>query len=403
VPVSQTSLAMQVMNSINASGTAANIASWAGNANQEWYVERQGDGSYKIYAFSAKNSLQMLDYGSSTGSGQPVLTQEDKAVSGVSDNSQRWWLSNVGGSFRLIPYNAGSGGTATLEVSGGADAGVGASMQVNAYSGGTNQKFTFTSISTPTVLVNAKKGLPTASGDIGDANMVAAASKMNCTWIYNWSINPPSNLPAGIEFVPEVWGWSGDTNITNEVLTANPNGKHVLGYNEPDFPFSVGGSQMDESVGITGFQYISALKAHGFTIGSPSCAVDSGTWMQTFMSQATSSTYHYNIDFIGFHNYVSDSGGAAAAYSVLGFLDYVHSLYPGYPIWVTEAGASNLSSTQEGLTFVRILCQGFQSRSFVQRYCLFTSQAPTSSGFGAYSLINTDGSLTAAGKLYARM
>lgn len=401
-PTSQTARALDVYGMANSNGATVDIWSWNGGPNQNWYVERQTDGSYKIYAYSSKNSLQMLDYASTTN-GQTVLTQEDKAVNGVSDSSQRWWFTSVGSNYRIVPFAASPTGTATLQIRGGTGAGNGAAAEIGTYSNATNQRFSLTAITTPSVLVNLKKGLPAASSGVGDANMVAATGKMNCSWMYNWSINPSPNIPAGVEFVPQVWGWYGDTTITSQVLAANPGAKVVLGYNEPDFGFDAGGAQMDVTSGLIGFQYVSALKPHGFRIGGPSPALASEAWMQTFMSQVKSPTYNYNMDFIGFHNYSYDTNGASAAYNILGYLDYVHSLYPTYPIWVTEVGAANLPNTQEGLTFVKILCQGLQSRSFVERWCLFSSQVPSSSGFGASALINTDGTLTAAGKLYSRM
>ena len=400
-PRNKTASSLNVWGAANVNGTSVVQWGYTSGANAQFYVEKQTDGSYKIYAYCAKNSLQMLDYGGTITNGTLVHTWEDLAVDGASDVNQRYWLKDLGNGYcRIIPYNAGTAGTATLEIKGGAGAADGSALDISAYTGTTNQQFQFAAVSTPSILVNPKKGLP-ASGVAGDANMISAAAKMNCTWIYNWGLTRPAGIPAGIAYVPMVWGWYGDTNVANEVIAGAPGSNIVLSYNEPDGTFDSGGAQMDVNTqGLPGYAYVSSLKSHGWTIGGPACAVDSDAWMQTFMSGAASKGYA--VDFIGFHNYDYSTNGAQAAYSILGFADYVYSLY-GKPMWATEFAPANLPNTAEAATFVRIVCQGFQSRSFIQRYSMFTSEAPSASGLGASALVNTDGSLTAAGKLYGRM
>lgn len=400
-PHNKTTSCLNVWGLGNSNGTSVLMWGYTTTCNEQWYVEKQTDSSYKIYAYCAKNSLQMLDYGGSITNGSAVHTWEDLAVDGASDVNQRWYLKDLGNGYcRIIPYNAGTNGTATLEFQGGAGSTDGAPLDISAYTATTNQQFSFQAVTTPAVLPNPKKGLP-ASGNQGAANMMSAAAKMNCTWIYDWGLTRPTGVPAGIQYVPMVWGWYGDTNIANEVLAGAPGANVVLSYNEPDGTFDSGGSQMDVNTqGLPGYAYISGLKSHGWTIGGPACAVDSDTWMQTFMTGAA--TAHYNVDFIGFHNYDYSTTGAQAAYSILGFADYVHSLY-NKPMWATEFAPANLPNTAEAATFVRIVCQGFQSRSYIQRYSMFSSELPAASGLGASSLVNADGTLTAAGKLYGRM
>jgi hypothetical protein len=158
---------------------------------------------------------------------------------------------------------------------------------------------------------------------------------------------------------------------------------------------------MTVETALAGFRFISALKANGLAIGGPACAVDSDDWMKSFMSQATAPPFRYNMDFIGYHTYASADNPVAAADGVLGFCDYIWKLYHK-PIWATEWAPTHLSKA-DSLIFIRLVCQGFQSRAFVQRYAMFTSEPPAETGMGASCLVNTDGSLTDAGKLYARM
>ena len=395
---SQPSMGISVAGNVNASGTNVDLLAYTSLPNKQWRVEKEADGSYKIYCFNEINSLQMLDNGGHTTNGGVVHTWEDLAVDGSTDTNQRWRLVDLGnGYLRLTPTAAGLTSTVALAVTGGAGAGSGANLQIATWTGGTHEQFLFTPISAITYNKNPKKGLPT-----GTSILDAAASTMHCTWAYNWGYHRGTSLASSIEYVPMVWGWTNDTNIANEVMSANPGAKNILGYNEPDEPNSVGGSNMTVSTALTGFQYISGLKASkGLGIISPACAIDSDDWMKSFMSQALAAPYSYNIDYVGFHNYIGSTTAQQDINDFFGFLDYVHTLY-NKPMWVTEFAPTNLSNT-EALKFIRLACQGLQSRSYVSRYSMFSSEAPASSGMGTSALVNADGSLTNCGQLYGRM
>lgn len=77
----------------NGSGTGVSLYPANKTSNQQWLVERQDDGAYKIYAFSGQNSLQMLDAANGlTANGTPVKTWEDNG-----NDAQRWYFQSVGG------------------------------------------------------------------------------------------------------------------------------------------------------------------------------------------------------------------------------------------------------------------------------------------------------------------
>ena len=397
-PLSQVNGAVAVANSGNVAGTAITSEIKRNSPSEEWLVEKQSDGSYKLSAYCAINSLEMLDLpsGSSLSSKPAAVTGDDDTVLGATDTTQRWYLVPITRGYRIVPYSSGPSGTSTLTALPAPSKTAGGALQVQPNGNFQSQRFAFRAVATPTVLVNAKKGIPT-----GSSALDTGVGAMHCSWTYNWSINADSSLPASVLFVPMIFGYYGDTNVGNEMLAQNPTTKYVLGYNEPDEPNSVGGSNLTVDDALTGFQYVSALKAKGLTVGGPACAIDSDSWMTSFMSQATSSPYNYNIDFIGFHDYPSQSNVDDAAYGYLGFLDAVYNQYK-LPIWATEFAPTSLSSA-DALTFIRIVCQGLNSRSYVQRYSMFTSESPATSGMGDSALVNSDGSLTAAGQLYARM
>ncbi len=395
-PLNHAGNPVAVLSSANAGGSSV-VSEVKTNAPSEyWLLKQQGNGSYKVYAYSAKNSLQMLDLSSASSSTPLAVTGEDDVVDGTSDATQRWSIVPVTGGYQILPYNDKASGTAVLTMHSAVAPATYGTLQMEPPVNGRNQTFALTAVASPPVLFNPKKGIPT-----GSAGLDKGAVSMHCSWTYNWSTTKDSGLASSIEFVPMVWGWNGDTNIGNEVLAQNPNMKEVLGYNEPDEPNSVGGSDMTVDNALQGFQYISALKSDGITIGGPACAVDTDDWMSSFMSQATAAPYSYNIDFIGFHDYAGESNVYDAAYGYLGFLDAVYKQY-NLPIWATEFAPTNLAPSDVP-TFIRIVCQGLESRSYVVRYSMFTSEAPAASGMGDSALVNSDGSLTAAGNLYARM
>jgi hypothetical protein len=380
---------LSVQGAANASGTPVVNGTHRSDPAAQWMLEAEPDGSYKIYAFNGMNSLQMLDHGGQAANEDAVCTNEDLAVDGQDDTNQKWWLTEQSnGAYEIVSASTGS-----KCLTQGASS---APATLSAFASKRSQLFLLTPISHATLLVNPKKGIPT-----GTPALDAAAGLLHCSWVYNWGMKRPAGLPSQIEYVPMVWGWWGDTSIGQKVLADAPGSKEVLGFNEPDFPNKYGGSNIPVDQALTAFKYVSDLKSQGLTIGGPACGVDSDDWMKTFMSQAQSSPYNYHIDFIGFHTYQKDPTPEGAAAGVLGFCDYVYSIYHK-PIWATEFAPTHLSNT-DAMTFVRLVCQGFQKRAYVQRYSMFTSEHPSDTGMGTSALVNPDGTLTNVGRIYARM
>jgi hypothetical protein len=397
LPKSPAGTVLEVAAMANIAGSGVDIAKPTKSPNQQWLVQPTDDGAYRIYAYNGMNSFEMLDYGGITTDGQPVLLADDDAAMNHDDGSQKWYFTDVGNSYyRIIPFTAGTGSTASLAIAGGPHVDPGAAIQISTFDASPSQEFTLKLVANPAVLPNPKKGLPTSN-----TMLEKAAGLMHCSWTYNWSTKAGPDIPPGIEFVPMVWGDYGGKDIGQKVLADAPGCKEVLGYNEPDNPNSEGGSNIAVDKALTDFQYISDLKSKGLIIGGPAAGVDVDAWMKTFMSQATAQPYNYNIDFIGFHDYASETNVEGAAYGMLGYADAVYKLYHK-PMWVTEFAPTHLSP-KDSVTFVRIVCQGFNKRPFIERYSMFTSEPLTDSGFGASCLVNPDGTLTPAGVMYSRM
>ncbi len=392
-------MCLEVTGSTNASGTAVDMNTAAHTSNQQWLVQQQSDGTYKIYAFSSQNSLQMLDAGAGT-TGTAILTQEDEAVDGVTDTSQRWNFVDQGtGYYRIVPAEDGAGSTETLDIGGGDPTGyAGEPADIDGFTGSGNQLFKPDWSGPTQILPNPKKGVA-----LSDFN----AAGLNVSWVYTWEFTTPPDVPTGMEFVPMVWGWYGDTNIGFEVTAADTGMQNVLGYNEPDFPYS-GSSNMSVDEALTGFQYISSLSSQGIGIVSPAPAVDTCTlatvgtcydpWMVEFMQAATAAPYNYHFDAVAVHIYPGTDPAP--------FLSYIDSEYAKYqlPIWVTEFAPNGSGQTvAQAYSFVLGAVKGLNARPYVARYALFTIMTPSATDFGAGAMINTNGTYTTIGQLYSRL
>jgi RNA polymerase sigma factor (sigma-70 family) len=224
-----------------------------------------------------------------------------------------------------------------------------------------------------------------------------ALHNVGAGWYYNWaSNNNDVPGPAGVEFVPMIWGKADVTDAT--LRQARSEGKVLLGFNEPDM-----GGQANMSVDAALAAW-PRLAATGMRLGSPAVAYGgdtAGGWLDRFMTGAERKGLR--VDFITLHWYGSDFSGAAVG-QFLGYVDAVHKRY-GLPIWVTEYGLMNFGGAPKYPTgaqeaaFITGSTRGMESRSYVERYAWFGLPAVgDSAAFGLYS----DGdSPTEAGKAYA--
>ena len=182
-----------------------------------------------------------------------------------------------------------------------------------------------------------------------------------------------------------------------------PNMKEVLGYNEPDEPNSVGGSNMTVDEALQGFQYISALKSNGIAVGGPACAVDTDDWMSSFMSQATAAPYSYNIRF--YRLSMITRAKATSTMRLMAIWDFLDAVYKQYnlPIWATEFAPTNSGSDGRAHVYSDRLPGLAEPELCSTVLDVHQRSTGCTSGMGDSALVNSDGSLTAAGNLYARM
>jgi hypothetical protein len=373
----------------NSDETAVDIWDWGGNAapqaNQQWLVEAQGDGTYKIYAYSGKNSLQMLDLtGGSTDNGTQVNTYEDNG-----NNAQLWYFQDTGGGwYRIIPVNAGANGSRTLEVVGGNGATRGARTDIYDYWGGDNQVWRLDYAGPQSIIANGKKG-------ISGYDKAAMPTMFNASWLYTWGSDKPPTTPTGVEFVPMEWGYyGGDNSAWVQSVAAQPGVKNILGFNEPDHTDQ---ANLSVSDALTGFQYLAAA---GIPVGSPACADDYDSWFQQFMQGVTGQGLR--LDFITVHCYLEDP------YQFENYITGLHNWYWQYPLWITEFAPTDWASpsgvtTMDAANFMKIVVPWLNSQWYVARYAWYSGASPGTWTLGSAALVNTDGTPTDLGKLYSRM
>jgi hypothetical protein len=380
----QQGMALDVEGWGNANGTGVSLYTANHTSNQQWRVENQGDGTYKIYAFSGANSLQMLDTANgSTANLNPVKTWEDNG-----NDAQRWIFLPVGnGYYRIVPKNA-DGTAQTLEILGGNGAGLGARTDVYGYWGGDNQVFKVDDPGPQLYLNSPKKGLAGWESHIPD---------IHPSWFYTWGGDRPAGTSPSVEFVPMEWGYygnakNGSVNWLNGVKS-QPGVTTLLGFNEPD-----NSTQANLSVAsaLDGWQYMNQT---GLILGSPAAVHADDQWMRDFMAGAAQR--NYRVDFVTIHWY-----GGNDPNGFLGYVDYIHNLY-GKPVWITEFAPADWSgnhgiSPQQAWDFMRQVIPALNARSYVQRYSWF-SAGTGDAALGQSALYNDNGTLTELGKLYARM
>ncbi|MDI6101558.1 sigma-70 family RNA polymerase sigma factor [Actinoplanes sp. NEAU-A12] len=240
--------------------------------------------------------------------------------------------------------------------------------------------------------VSVKKG----AGVWRFAGAEAALKDVGAGWYYDWA---PSDDevpgPAGVEFVPMIWGAADVTDATLKRAAAE--GDVLLGFNEPDLPEQ---SNMTVEAALAAWP---RLQATGMRLVSPAVAVGADTpggWLDRFMTGAAGAGLR--VDAIALHWYGSDFS-AAAVNQFLGYVDAVHERY-GKPVWVTEfglidfGGSPRYPNDAQKVRFIQGAAAGLEKRSYVERYAWFGLPAVGDSvDFGLY----LDGdSPTEAGKAY---
>ena len=225
-----------------------------------------------------------------------------------------------------------------------------------------------------------------------------ALAESGASWYYNWAATPNGITgPAGVGFVPMIWGAA---NVTSTTLSqVKQEGNVLLGFNEPDMG---GQANMTPAQALDRWPQ---LMATGMTLGSPAVASGAATpggWLDQFIAGAK--TRGYRVDFITVHWYGGDFATGSAVQELESYLQSIYARYH-LPIWVTEFALTNFSggtatfpTEAQQAAFLTAATKMLDGLSYVQRYAWFA--LPTSSGSGTTGLFDPGPSVTPVGRAF---
>lgn len=242
-----------------------------------------------------------------------------------------------------------------------------------------------------------KKGLCLSSKKRPPQELARFLESVGARWLYNWNIEPPEKLPAGVEYIPMIYK---DRSVTDELLAKvksqarNHGYSELLGFNEPDAK-TQGNTSVEKALDAW-----PRLEASGLRLGSPACVHPDNEWMTAFMKGV--GERGLRVDFVCVHSY-----GGPSADSLVKRLEKVHALYKR-PIWITEFAVGdweakspekNRHKPERIAEFVNELLPKLEAMDIVERYSWFHSGI-NGNALGTSSLFNPDGSLTVVGDAY---
>ncbi len=239
-----------------------------------------------------------------------------------------------------------------------------------------------------------KKGVGTVARK--DGHWLKTIRQLDCRWFYSWGSNKPEGVPAGVDFIPMVWGyWGQKAEIARAGEAAKQVGiKELLGFNEPDEK-----SQSNLSV-EKALDAWPLLMETGLRLGSPGCVHPDREWMKAFMEGVKKRKLR--VDFVTMHSY-----GGTDVEAFMNRLEAVRKLFRR-PIWITEFAvgdwqaksvAQNRHKPEMVLRFMEKLLPRLERCSFLERYAWFPA-GPDSAALGTSALFDKSGALTPLGKVY---
>lgn len=210
-------------------------------------------------------------------------------------------------------------------------------------------------------------------------------------WWYDWS-NQGNPGSSGVEFVPMMWGSSS---LTSAIPQAS---KFLLTFNEPNFHAQ---SNLTAAQAAGLWPQVQA-KAAGLPIVGPGmnfCGPESacnGTspyqYLKDFFAACTDcrvdhvAVHWYNCDLPSLKDYLEPGG------NLEGFEQF------GKPIWLTEFSCDPSASKAEQEAYLRAAVPYLEANPHVFRYAWFSA-----SNIPNAQLLNSDGTLTALGQVYATL
>ena len=237
-----------------------------------------------------------------------------------------------------------------------------------------------------------KKG---AAGQAKDAGSLYLESGVS--WTYNWHPAPSSAMPAGVEFVPMIWG----KRDIPEIEAVEKKDGVLLGFNEPE---------REKQANLTVEEALDLwpkLEATKLRLGSPAPAgggARPGGWLDRFM--AGSKERGYRVDFICLHWYGENYNPEVATKFLKSYLTAVHDRFQK-PIWLTEFALKNYKNNAAPATvaeqqqFMLKALPMLEKLPFVERYSWFVFNSNRKAKTDSWYLLDSSGQLSELGKTYA--
>ena len=263
---------------------------------------------------------------------------------------------------------------------------------------------------TQLVIVNDQYGLTKSKkrgvgyGSHSEADMAALSA--GTTWWYNWFHQPDAQVASvyqnyGMEFVPMAWNGGFNEQAMRNYLSAHPEVKYVLGWNEPNF---LEQANMTPSEAAAEWPRLEAIADEfGLKIVSPAmnfcgnCVTENGTtytdpveYFDDFFAACTDC----RVDAIAIHAYMG----------TVGALEWYVGLFEKYgkPIWLTEfANWENDPTLEDQKHFLVQAVDYLENEPSVERYAWFTGRHNGPPYIGL--LEQQSGVLSELGQIYVNM
>ncbi|KAJ9648404.1 hypothetical protein H2199_001259 [Coniosporium tulheliwenetii] len=235
----------------------------------------------------------------------------------------------------------------------------------------------------------------------------------NISWYYNYGHMPStpfasdsgtlrkrqSATSSPILYIPMLWGDFPGTFLSDTIarIQAGERVPYVLGFNEPDLGFDVGGSSITPArAAEVWVQQLEPLRAYGVSLGAPavSGSPDGFTWLRNWFLACAG---RCNPEFLPAHYYGDFSGLA-------GHLGQIKGTYPNLTIWVTEFAYAH-SSARNSEIFLNQTLNYFDvtlpPEYGLTHYSYFGGFRSDVSNVGAgATMLDANGKLTNIGRIY---
>jgi Glycosyl hydrolase catalytic core len=222
--------------------------------------------------------------------------------------------------------------------------------------------------------------------DYTDASLTHLFPKPPISWAYNYQSVPNSGASKNHEFVPMLYNGQEQNWHQNAQAAIHHGSKHLLAFNEPDQPTSVGGTNIEPTQAAK----IYKAKMNPFKgkakLGAPAISAGGFDWLKNF---AHACGGHCHVDFIPLHFYADQSQSVKVqAESLKGFMNEtipkVRGLFndPHMPIWVTEFSALPFANVNPHLNaqYMNDVLPYLENNNDIQRYSYYFANDLASGG-----------------------